>query len=139
MRIAFVIRNDSMTGGIRVVAIYAERLARARPSNIRRCFRETTRDVSCKDAVVDRGTRLRHDNGDDPRSHARVGFMAFYPGPGLGGHCIPIDPFYLTWKAREYGISTRSIKLAGEINANMPAYVVKELAIALDLQQKKWP
>src|SRR5437899_6542616 len=52
------------------------------------------------------------------------GFMAFYPGPGLGGHCIPIDPFYLTWKAREYGQNTRFIELAGEINTAMPSYVV---------------
>ena len=48
------------------------------------------------------------------------GFQAFYPGPGLGGHCIPIDPFYLTWKAREYGVATRFIELAGEINTAMP-------------------
>jgi len=65
------------------------------------------------------------------------GFMPFYPGPGLGGHCIPIDPFYLTWKAREYGITTRFIELAGEINSNMPNYVVNELAVALDQQQRK--
>ena len=52
------------------------------------------------------------------------GFMPFYPGPGLGGHCIPIDPFYLTWKAREYGVSTRFIELAGEINTSMPDFVV---------------
>jgi UDP-N-acetyl-D-glucosamine dehydrogenase len=60
------------------------------------------------------------------------GFMAFYPGPGLGGHCIPIDPFYLTWKAREYDVPTRFIELAGEINACMPNYVLKALADALD-------
>ena len=60
------------------------------------------------------------------------GFTAFYPGPGLGGHCIPIDPFYLTWKAREYEISTRFIELAGEINTQMPHYVVDRLARALD-------
>lgn len=60
------------------------------------------------------------------------GFMPFYPGPGLGGHCIPIDPFYLTWKAREYGISTRFIELAGEINTSMPRYVVERLREALD-------
>jgi len=60
------------------------------------------------------------------------GFMPFYPGPGLGGHCIPIDPFYLTWKAREYGIATRFIELAGEINTSMPVYVVARLAEALD-------
>ena len=52
------------------------------------------------------------------------GFMPFYPGPGLGGHCIPIDPFYLTWKAREFDITTRFIELAGQINAAMPQYVV---------------
>jgi UDP-N-acetyl-D-glucosamine dehydrogenase len=52
------------------------------------------------------------------------GFMPFYPGPGLGGHCIPIDPFYLTWKAREYGASTKFIELAGEINIAMPDFVI---------------
>ncbi|MBV9569509.1 MAG: nucleotide sugar dehydrogenase [Hyphomicrobiales bacterium] len=60
------------------------------------------------------------------------GYMAFYPGPGLGGHCIPIDPFYLTWKAREYELSTRFIELAGEINTAMPHHVVDRLAVALD-------
>jgi UDP-N-acetyl-D-glucosamine dehydrogenase len=65
------------------------------------------------------------------------GFMPFYPGPGLGGHCIPIDPFYLTWKAREYEISTRLIELAGEINTAMPGYVVGRLAEELDLRFRK--
>jgi len=60
------------------------------------------------------------------------GFMPFYPGPGLGGHCIPIDPFYLTWKAREFDISTRFIELAGEINTAMPHYVVDRVARELD-------
>ena len=60
------------------------------------------------------------------------GFMPFYPGPGLGGHCIPIDPFYLTWKAREFDISTRFIELAGQINTRMPYAVVDRLAEALD-------
>ncbi|WP_114187093.1 nucleotide sugar dehydrogenase [Microvirga aerophila] len=60
------------------------------------------------------------------------GFMPFYPGPGLGGHCIPIDPFYLTWKAREYDITTRFIELAGEINTRMPYHVVDRLAEAVD-------
>jgi UDP-N-acetyl-D-glucosamine dehydrogenase len=60
------------------------------------------------------------------------GFMPFYPGPGLGGHCIPIDPFYLTWKAREFGIATRFIELAGEINTAMPNWVVARLAEGLD-------
>lgn len=60
------------------------------------------------------------------------GFMPFYPGPGLGGHCIPIDPFYLTWKARHFEFSTRFIELAGEINANMPRYVVQRTIEALN-------
>lgn len=64
------------------------------------------------------------------------GFMPFYPGPGLGGHCIPIDPFYLTWKAREYGEHTRFIELAGEINTRMPQHVVHRVADALNSQQK---
>ncbi len=64
------------------------------------------------------------------------GFMAFYPGPGLGGHCIPIDPFYLTWKAREYGQHTRFIELAGEINTAMPEYVVHRVAEALNSHRK---
>lgn len=62
------------------------------------------------------------------------GFMPFYPGPGLGGHCIPIDPFYLTWKAREFGHSTRFIELAGEINVTMPHYVIGKLREVLDRQ-----
>lgn len=64
------------------------------------------------------------------------GFQAFYPGPGLGGHCIPIDPFYLTWVARKFGITTRFIELAGEINTSMPAYVVTKVAEALNDQGK---
>lgn len=62
------------------------------------------------------------------------GFMPFYPGPGLGGHCIPIDPFYLTWRAREFGLSTRFIELAGEINTGMPHHVVARLREVLDRQ-----
>jgi len=64
------------------------------------------------------------------------GFMAFYPGPGLGGHCIPIDPFYLTWKAREYGQHTRFIELAGEINTAMPKFVVNRVGEALNAKKK---
>ncbi len=64
------------------------------------------------------------------------GFMPFYPGPGLGGHCIPIDPFYLTWKAREYGQHTRFIELAGEINTRMPEHIVHTVADALNTQCK---
>jgi UDP-N-acetyl-D-glucosamine dehydrogenase len=64
------------------------------------------------------------------------GFMAFYPGPGLGGHCIPIDPFYLTWKAREFGQNTRFIELAGEVNTAMPQHVVNRAAEALNDREK---
>ncbi|UNK38231.1 nucleotide sugar dehydrogenase [Shinella sp. H4-D48] len=64
------------------------------------------------------------------------GFVPYYPGPGLGGHCIPIDPFYLTWKAREYGVSTRFIELAGEINASMPDYVIAKVTDALNRLRK---
>ena len=60
------------------------------------------------------------------------GYMPFYPGPGLGGHCIPIDPFYLTWKAREYGVNTRFIELAGEINTSMPDFVVQRVMEVLN-------
>jgi UDP-N-acetyl-D-glucosamine dehydrogenase len=64
------------------------------------------------------------------------GFQAFYPGPGLGGHCIPIDPFYLTWKAREYEFNTRFIELAGEINTSMPDFVVLKVMKALNAHGK---
>jgi UDP-N-acetyl-D-glucosamine dehydrogenase len=64
------------------------------------------------------------------------GYMPFYPGPGLGGHCIPIDPFYLTWKAREYKVSTRFIELAGEVNTSMPEYVVHKTAEGLNMHGK---
>jgi UDP-N-acetyl-D-glucosamine dehydrogenase len=64
------------------------------------------------------------------------GFVPYYPGPGLGGHCIPIDPFYLTWKAREYGVHTRFIELAGEVNASMPDYVVAKIGAALNERNK---
>ncbi len=64
------------------------------------------------------------------------GFVPYYPGPGLGGHCIPIDPFYLTWKAREYGINTRFIELAGEVNSSMPQWVVTKMIDALNDRRK---
>lgn len=64
------------------------------------------------------------------------GFMPFYPGPGLGGHCIPIDPFYLTWKAREFELNTRFIELAGEINTSMPVHVVEKVSEALNFLRK---
>ena len=64
------------------------------------------------------------------------GYTPFYPGPGLGGHCIPIDPFYLTWKAREFGVHTRFIELAGEINEGMPSYVVRRVGERLNRERK---
>jgi UDP-N-acetyl-D-glucosamine dehydrogenase len=64
------------------------------------------------------------------------GFVPYYPGPGLGGHCIPIDPFYLTWKAREYGVHTRFIELAGEINSAMPKWVIGKVTDALNERGK---
>ena len=64
------------------------------------------------------------------------GFVPYFPGPGLGGHCIPIDPFYLTWKAREYGVNTRFIELAGEVNSSMPDYVVSKVASTLNKVKK---
>lgn len=72
----------------------------------------------------------------DAASTKPYGFTPFYPGPGLGGHCIPIDPFYLTWKAREYGHHTRFIELAGEINTAMPMWVVRKTAEALNARGK---
>jgi len=72
----------------------------------------------------------------DSASSKPFGFMPFYPGPGLGGHCIPVDPYYLSWKAREYDFATRFIELAGEINTSMPYHVVEAVAAALNEQQK---
>ncbi|MEL0238281.1 MAG: nucleotide sugar dehydrogenase, partial [Gammaproteobacteria bacterium] len=65
------------------------------------------------------------------------GFMPFYPGPGLGGHCIPIDPFYLTYKAKEFGVPTRFIELAGELNTNMPNLVIRKLSHSLSYNSSK--
>jgi UDP-N-acetyl-D-glucosamine dehydrogenase len=72
----------------------------------------------------------------DSASTKPFGFMPFYPGPGLGGHCIPVDPFYLSWKAREYDFATRFIELSGEINVAMPYHVVDEIARALNERKK---
>lgn len=72
----------------------------------------------------------------DAASTKPFGFQAFYPGPGLGGHCIPIDPFYLSWKAKEYDFNTRFIELAGEVNEAMPDYVVMQVGRALNTQKK---
>jgi UDP-N-acetyl-D-glucosamine dehydrogenase len=72
----------------------------------------------------------------DAASTKPFGFMRFNPGPGWGGHCIPLDPFYLTWKAREYGVTARFIELAGEVNEQMPRYVVEKLQLALNDRRK---
>jgi UDP-N-acetyl-D-glucosamine dehydrogenase len=65
------------------------------------------------------------------------GFTPFYPGPGLGGHCVPIDPFYLTWKARQYDLTTRFIELAGEVNTAMPGFVIQKLTDAGNAASKE--
>src|SRR5437588_906169 len=72
----------------------------------------------------------------DAASSKPFGYTPFYPGPGLGGHCIPIDPFYLSWKAKEYDFATRFIQLAGEINTSIPYYVVDRIALALNDHSK---
>jgi UDP-N-acetyl-D-glucosamine dehydrogenase len=72
----------------------------------------------------------------DAASTKPFGFMPFYPGPGLGGHCIPIDPFYLSWKARQSGFEARFIELAGHVNGSMPAYVVERISEALNTRKK---
>jgi UDP-N-acetyl-D-glucosamine dehydrogenase len=72
----------------------------------------------------------------DAASTKPFGFMRFNPGPGLGGHCVPLDPFYLTWKAREYGLSTRFVELAGEVNESMPRYVLDKVQAALNAHKK---
>jgi UDP-N-acetyl-D-glucosamine dehydrogenase len=72
----------------------------------------------------------------DAASTKPFGFMRFNPGPGWGGHCIPLDPFYLSWKAREYGLETKFIELAGEINRNMSQYVIDRLQQALNMRGK---
>jgi UDP-N-acetyl-D-glucosamine dehydrogenase len=84
------------------------------------------------------GTRMGIDIWEviDAAATKPFGFMPFYPGPGLGGHCIPVDPFYLSWKAREYDFATRFIELAGEINTAMPYHVVESVATALNDRQK---
>ncbi len=73
----------------------------------------------------------------DAAASKPFGFMPFYPGPGVGGHCIPVDPFYLTWKAREVELPTRFIELAGEINLYMPRYVIEVLIEALSVKLQK--
>ena len=72
----------------------------------------------------------------DAASTKPFGFQPFYPGPGLGGHCIPVDPFYLSWKAKEWDFRTRFIELAGEINVNMPYHVISSVASALNQHKK---
>ena len=73
--------------------------------------------------------------GHRGRGHQALRLHAFWPGPGLGGHCIPVDPFYLAWKARAHNVSTRFVELAGEINTAMPAHILERLAQALDAAQ----
>src|SRR5215472_33294 len=78
----------------------------------------------------------RHLGSDRAASSKPFGFMPFYPGPGLGGHCIPADPYYLSWKAREYDFATRFIELAGEVSTAMPYHVVEAVGAALNERKK---
>lgn len=111
------------------------RVSDTRVAELAKLFENIFRGVNI--ALVNELKQLCHRMGldvhevIDAAATKPFGFMAFYPGPGLGGHCIPIDPFYLTWKARAYDFSTRFIELAGEINANMPYYVVDRTMEAL--------
>lgn len=111
-----------------------------RVAEMTKIFENTFRNVNI--ALVNELTQLCDRMGIsvweviDAASTKGFGFMPFYPGPGLGGHCIPLDPFYLSWKAREYGIYTKFIELAGEVNDSMPHYVVQKISRILNDHQK---
>src|SRR5271156_5589849 len=141
-----VVGGTNPPSGRAAVAIYAQVVARVVPvsstraaemakllENIFRCV-----NIALVNELKQLSLRMDLDIWEviDAAATKPFGFMPFYPGPGLGGHCIPIDPFYLSWKAREYGFKTRFIELAGEINGNMPNQVVDAVAEALNTQEK---
>ncbi len=149
----FNIRNTpKIVGGLttactdRAVALYGSVVDQVVPVNsphiaeMAKLFENIFRNVNI--ALVNELTMLCHKMDLnvwevlDAAGTKPFGFMKFSPGPGVGGHCIPVDPFYLTWKAREYGVHTRFIELAGEINDSMPSYVVSRITDALNVQQK---
>ncbi|MGD0093418.1 MAG: nucleotide sugar dehydrogenase [Planctomycetota bacterium] len=117
-------------GGIKVVAVSSARVAEA-TKLIENIFRSV--NIAMVNELKTVFDKMDIDIWEviNAAKTKPFGYMPFYPGPGLGGHCIPIDPFYLTWKAREYGVVTRFIELAGEINTSMPRYVVARLLEAL--------
>ncbi len=119
----------------RVVPVSSTRAAEMAKllENIFRCV-----NIALVNELKQLGLRMNIDMWEviDAAATKPFGFMPFYPGPGLGGHCIPVDPFYLSWKAREYDFSTRFIELAGEVNTAMPYHVVEAIGEALNRRRK---
>ncbi len=141
-----VVGGVNPPSGRAAVSLYAQIVARVVPvsstqaaemtkllENIFRCV-----NIALVNELKLLATRMGIDIWEviDAASTKPFGFMPFYPGPGLGGHCIPVDPFYLSWKAREYDFATRFIELAGEVNTSMPYHVIDSVASALNDRQK---
>src|ERR1700733_6944687 len=141
-----VVGGVNPPSGRAAVSLYAQIVARVVPvsstqaaemtkllENIFRCV-----NIALVNELKMLGMRMGIDIWEviDAAATKPFGFMPFYPGPGLGGHCIPVDPYYLSWKAREYDFATRFIELAGEINTGMPYHVVEAIATALNDRQK---
>ena len=141
-----VVGGVNPPSGRAAVSLYAQIVARVVPvsstraaemakllENIFRCV-----NIALVNELKMLGMRMGIDIWEviDAAATKPFGFMPFYPGPGLGGHCIPVDPYYLSWKAREYDFATRFIELAGEVNTAMPYHVVDSVASALNDRQK---
>jgi UDP-N-acetyl-D-glucosamine dehydrogenase len=141
-----VVGGINPASGRAAMALYAQVVARVVPvsstrtaemvkllENIFRCV-----NIALVNELKQLGLRMGIDIWEviDAASTKPFGFMPFYPGPGLGGHCIPVDPYYLSWKAREYDFATRFIELAGEVNTAMPYHVVDAVAEALNRRRK---
>src|SRR5579872_4883186 len=141
-----VVGGVNPPSGRAAVSLYAQIVARVVPvsttraaemakllENIFRCV-----NIALVNELKMLGARMGIDIWEviDAAATKPFGFMPFYPGPGLGGHCIPVDPYYLSWKAREYDFATRFIELAGEVNTAMPYHVVDSVASALNERQK---
>jgi len=141
-----VVGGTNPPSGRAAAALYAQVVSRVVPvsstraaemakllENIFRCV-----NIALVNELKQLGLRMGIDIWEviDAAATKPFGFMPFYPGPGLGGHCIPVDPYYLSWKAREYDFSTRFIELAGEINTAMPYHVVDSIAEALNSRRK---
>jgi UDP-N-acetyl-D-glucosamine dehydrogenase len=141
-----VVGGVNPPSGRAAVSLYAQIVARVVPvsstraaemskllENIFRCV-----NIALVNELKMLGARMGFDIWEviDAAATKPFGFMPFYPGPGLGGHCIPVDPYYLSWKAREYDFATRFIELAGEVNTAMPYHIVDAVASALNERQK---